>query len=68
MSNRSDELTERNRAALKLLHDAAAAISDGELDYARRLQRHAARRLSPGWDWRLAAYERLIITLTPPPP
>jgi len=41
----TDDLAERNRGALKLLFEAAQALSDGERDYAVRLQRQAARRL-----------------------
>jgi len=59
----TEALAEWNRAALKLLLEAAQAISDGELDHARRLQRHASRRLSSRWNWRLAEIERLIAFL-----
>jgi hypothetical protein len=60
----TDELPERNRAALKLLFEAAQALSDGERDYAVRLQRQAARHLSPRLGSRLAAVERWRNSLT----
>jgi hypothetical protein len=58
-----NEIQNRNRAAFKLLLRAAQAISDGELDLARRLQRHAARRLSPWTGGRLAALEAWRVRL-----
>lgn len=48
-------LTQRNREALRLLHEAAQALSDGELDYCRRLHTQAQRTLSPRWWPRLGA-------------
>jgi hypothetical protein len=47
--SRIQDLTRRNRAALRLLHEAAQAISDDEPELAERLMRQARRALSSWW-------------------